>query len=593
MAIGCSFYLLEHSQSFDLRFKLRGPQPLMSDMLVIDIQLHEWERTVSRGRTYLRQLREFTTLDDSFFWNERVWENLLSKLLRAEPKSIGVSFFFPPGLLSPSASLDWKTFRDPRITWLGRTDAEGRSLYPFAALADGSNVGVLGVRLDEDRVVRKYQPSIGEANIAESLITQPTTLRSTDSYILNYRLPAEKIPRISLSEVLDEDFDLTRLKNKILIVGTSEIESHLLRTPLGDMNRAEVIATQVDNIINQRFIQTLPVTFVVLILLIHLVLCIWLMSSYPQSIAFVFLAWVATGWTAFSIWVFDTYSLWLPVLAPVAQISVTYVVFLGYQLTKKENEAWRLEQEKKYISEIEQLKNNFVSLFSHDLKTPIAKIQAICDRLLSQQLPPDIHQGLQSLRQESSELHRYIQSILKMSRVESKNFKINREVVDINEMIENVEKQLHPLIQQKSLKFELELEPIFSIEVDSLLLQEVILNLIENAVKYTPAGGQVRVRSQEIENEVVFSVEDSGPGISKDDQERIFEKFYRSPEQELSTKGTGLGLYLVKYFIELHGGRVFLESAPGEGTRIGFRLPTDEESVQVRPLSNSPIEVKQ
>src|SRR5690606_10376599 len=177
-----------------------------------------------------------------------------------------------------------------------------------------------------------------------------------------------------------------------------------------------------------------------------------------------------------------------------------YVVFLGYQLTLKENEAWRLEQEKKFFSEIEQLKNNFVSLISHDLKTPIAKIQAICDRLLAQPASADVHEGLERLRQESSVLHRYIQSILKMSRVESRDFKLNKEAADINEMIETVVSQLTPLIQQKHIHLELNLEPIFSIELDSLLIQEVILNLIENAVKYTPEKGSIEVSSREIEN---------------------------------------------------------------------------------------------
>lgn len=540
----------------------------------------------------MRPLREFTNLDDSFFWHERIWQTLLQKLLKADPQSIGVTFFFPSSGLTTSGGIDWRVFRHPKVFWLGRLDSEGRLIAPFAQTLDGSNVGLLGVRFDDDRVVRKYSLNPGEPNLAQRLIEPeaPSTFASPTK-TLNYTLSDEKIPRLTLSEVLSPSFDLSRLQGKVILIGTSEIETHLLRTPLGDMNRAEMIALQVDNLLGDKFIRTPPPSLIIAILALVLVVSIWLMSAYPQSIAFVFMFWLATGWTAFSFWIFDTYNVWLPILAPVAQVVVAYVIFLGYQLTVKENEAWRLEQEKKYLSEIEQLKNNFMSLISHDLKTPIAKIQAICDRLLAQSPPTEIVESLQSLRQESAELHRYIQSILKMSRVESRNFEIHKEASDINEMIETVVEQLRPLAQQKNLRLELDLEPIFSIEVDHLLIQEVILNLVENAIKYTPEGGLVSIRSQEIESEVVFSVEDSGPGIPLRDQTKIFEKFYRSPEQEHTTKGTGLGLYLVKYFVELHGGKVFLESREGKGTRIGFRLPTEEESAQLKPNTTLSQEV--
>jgi signal transduction histidine kinase len=92
-------------------------------------------------------------------------------------------------------------------------------------------------------------------------------------------------------------------------------------------------------------------------------------------------------------------------------------------------------------------------------------------------------------------------------------------------------------------------------------------------VKYTPNDGEIQVQTNEVDDKVIFSVKDNGPGISKQDQEHIFEKFYRGRAQLSQIKGTGLGLFLVKYFIELHGGEVFLESELNKGTRVGFTLP--------------------
>jgi two-component system, OmpR family, phosphate regulon sensor histidine kinase PhoR len=193
--------------------------------------------------------------------------------------------------------------------------------------------------------------------------------------------------------------------------------------------------------------------------------------------------------------------------------------------------------------------------------------------LLASQLEPIVKEGLSALRGESQELNRYIQSILQLSRLESTQVRLQREATDINALVEKVCHQLAPIIRDKNQKLDKELEPMFSIEVDGVLIQEVILNLIENASKYTPEKGEIRLHTQEVDDKVIFSVHDNGPGISREDQERIFEKFYRGQAHQTQTKGTGLGLFLVKYFVELHGGNVFLESQSGAGTTVGFTLP--------------------
>ncbi len=243
---------------------------------------------------------------------------------------------------------------------------------------------------------------------------------------------------------------------------------------------------------------------------------------------------------------------------------------------KKKN--FRLQQEQKYLHELEQLKNNFVSLISHDLKTPIAKIQAIVDRLMTQHQDDDLNQDLRSLRLYGDELNRYIQSILKLLRVESRDFKIHTEVGDINEVIEEALNSLRPLAREKNISIHTSLEPMFSLEFDTTLIKEVVINLVENAIKYSPGGGQIEVVSHESEDYVHVLVKDTGEGIKPEDMEKVWGKFTRGSDQDLKTKGTGLGLYLVKYFIELHGGKVIMESSLGQGTTVSFTLPLDTEN---------------
>jgi K+-sensing histidine kinase KdpD len=260
-------------------------------------------------------------------------------------------------------------------------------------------------------------------------------------------------------------------------------------------------------------------------------------------------------------------------------LTATWIIFIGYQATKIEKQNFRLQQEQQYLHELEQLKNNFVSLISHDLKTPIAKIQAIVDRLLVNQQQVEIHPDLRVLRLYSDELNKYIQSILKLLRVESRDFRLNIEVADINDVILEALNLLKPLAQEKNISVNTRLEPIFSLEFDTMIMKDVIINLIENAIKYTPTGGSIEIKSFEDTDNVNVCIKDTGDGIKPEDMDRVWGKFTRGSDQDLKTKGTGLGLYLVKYFIEMHGGKVKMESAVGKGTIVSFSLPLDSEVI--------------
>ena len=297
------------------------------------------------------------------------------------------------------------------------------------------------------------------------------------------------------------------------------------------------------------------------------------MNRYPQTVGLSLLVWLGTLITCLSIWIFDSYYFWIPIAAPLIQIFSTYVIFLGYQANKIERKNWQLKQEQKNHDELETLKNNFVSLISHDLKTPIAKIQAILNRLNNDPQTKPFSTDLATLKESSDELNRYIQSILKLLRVESRDFKLNIEVGDINDVVQAAIKQLSPLAKERKITITKELEPMFSIEGDFTLLQEVMVNLIENGIKYTPENGTVHISSKELDNEILIEVTDTGEGIASSELNSIWGKFVRGKDQDLKTKGSGLGLYLVKFFIELHGGKIGIESELNKGTRVYFKLP--------------------
>jgi signal transduction histidine kinase len=118
---------------------------------------------------------------------------------------------------------------------------------------------------------------------------------------------------------------------------------------------------------------------------------------------------------------------------------------------------------------------------------------------------------------------------------------------------------------------------LFSIEGDQKLIQEVIINLIENAIKYSLADTEVVIKTEETKNQVIVSIQDQGFGISPEDLPKVKEKFFRSPRVISQSQGTGLGLYLANYFVELHKGTLKIESQLGQGTKVTFSLPIESK----------------
>lgn len=583
--IGISFCYFEATTSFDWRFRLRAEQPHSDKIVLVYLDQDDWSEWHGQGQNLLRSLKEFSSLTDSFYWNPTMWRRLLNSILEQNPTAVGVTFFFSPELSTRSDSTFTKQLFDHRVIWAAHLDNEGRPVLPVFATSYGYNTALIDLRVDDDQVLRRFSSpltpiahmglKLAEAQVGSSL--QELNMFLGESKPINFRGPPGIFAAYPARDILMGRINPKELADKIVIIGSRSAEGHRYQTPIGNMNRAEVLAHVTDNVVNSRWIEKLPMRSCGIYLLLILIVAVAILVIYPQSVAFICLVWIGTLLTALSLWFFDAFYYWVPLLSPLLELMAAYIIFVSYQLTLKESQTWRLEREKVFLNELDQLKNNFVSLISHDLKTPIAKMQAICDRLLAETQNPTNSEGLLALRKESQELHRYIQSILQISRLESSQLKIHREATDLNALVENVCDQLGPIIRDKKQRLGKELEPMFSIEIDSVLIQEVILNLIENASKYTPEGGEIVIHTQEVDDKVIFSVRDNGPGISKEDQERIFEKFYRGQAHQTLTKGTGLGLFLVKYFIELHGGQVFLESQSGQGTRVGFYLPVQAE----------------
>lgn len=573
-AIGCLALSADEVNSYDRRFNLRGDQAMRADIAVVTLFPSDFVRAFGIRSSSFAQASEITDITDSFFWDRRTWRRMLQRILQDNPRSIGVTLWFGDNIGNIQLSDEERqVLQDPRVIWSTSINNLERMMTPAFSVADLSNIGSSDLRRDEDGIVRRLFPNRMEVPHFIERLTQKTLPSSSNALVVNFRGGSRLVTHYTLGDLMNDELPQGSFKGKIVIIGADTGNSPRFLTPLGPMNRADLTAQLVDNQLENRWIQRPPFNVLALGMLGLTIFAVFLITTYPQSVVLLFFLWIATLAAALSAWVFDNFSIWLPAFSPFVLLASTWLVFIGYRATSIERLNAQLQQERRSLHELEQLKNNFVSLISHDLKTPIAKIQAVVDRLITQNPASVIEPDLKNLRDFSDELNRYIQSILKVLRVESRDIKLNREVADINEIINEALRQLAPLASEKKIEIQTQLEPMFSSEFDVTLIKEVVINLIENAIKYTPDNGKISIRSNEIDDEVRVEISDTGQGIPAEDIEHVWRKFERGRGQDLKTKGSGLGLYLVKYFIELHEGRVYLQSQVDKGTTVSFTLP--------------------
>ena len=572
------FLKFDEIGNYDIRFKLRGAQNVSQDVVLITLKASDFSKMYDLRTSSIIKATELADLSDSFYWDRSLWTGLLKDILSQKPQKIGVTLYFGNNVGNIHFTPEEEAiYHDSRVVWASNSSEPEKLSLPMASKNNKSNIAHIETLKDDDGIVRRLISTTDTLpNFAERLLDSNQIGITDGLSVINYK-GKKLFTEMTLSDVTSGQLPQDFFKDKIIIIGAEQSTNSQVQTPIGLMSRQEFWGSVVENFLSDSFIRKLSSSWYAVFLLVLNLIAVWVITTYPLSIALFFMIWIGTLTSAFSAWTFDSFFIWIPIVSPLSMFIFVWVLFIGYQAQRIEQAHTRLQQQQNYLAELEQLKNNFVSLISHDLKTPIAKIQGVLDRLLAQgPLTQHLQADLYNLKEYSDELNRYIQSILKVLRVESRDFKILKETADINGIIENVVERLSPLAQSKKISLQSHLEPMFLIEIDVTLMTEVVLNIVENAIKYTPPNGLVKIKSYETDQEVCVEISDSGEGISADDQEIIWNKFTRGKSQDYKTKGSGLGLYLVKYFVELHGGQISVQSKMGQGTQFTVKLPIEQ-----------------
>lgn len=228
------------------------------------------------------------------------------------------------------------------------------------------------------------------------------------------------------------------------------------------------------------------------------------------------------------------------------------------------------------LAALDQRRSELLAMVSHDLHTPLTAIKGSLEVILRENVGIELGRELLGIALKNADrLFRLVSDILDLTRIESGRFKDRREPCDLVGSLLAAVDRIRPQAEERKVQLETHAPAgVASVSVDGVRMEQVFANLLDNALKFTPAGGRIEAIVEEQPGELLMAVRDSGVGIAAEHLERIFDRFYRVPRPPgMEVDGTGLGLSICKAVIEDHGGRIWAESVPGQGTTFYLTIP--------------------
>jgi signal transduction histidine kinase len=242
--------------------------------------------------------------------------------------------------------------------------------------------------------------------------------------------------------------------------------------------------------------------------------------------------------------------------------------------------------------QLANIREDFTNMVVHEIRAPLSSIKASSDLLIEKKdmlSEEEKEQMLSIVSKQSRVLLEEVGSILDAAKIEANRFTLHKEEGDLREAITEASSALLPIAVKKQISIDLKLENnLPKLNFDKIRITQVFNNLLSNSLKFTPEGGNITISSGLRKGYILSSVSDTGSGIPKDEQSHLFSKFYqvRKTPQGIATKGTGIGLYIVKGIVEAHGGTIWVDSEENKGTKISFSLPCEKTEAKEEKEEN-------
>ena len=248
--------------------------------------------------------------------------------------------------------------------------------------------------------------------------------------------------------------------------------------------------------------------------------------------------------------------------------AVAYLVAIGIERARALEEASRAEAAR----QSEVLKSALLDALAHDFKTPLTSIKAAVTSLLGQPRPDPERELMTIIDEEADRLNRLVAEVLEMVRIEAGKLHLDKRAQDVGEIIGATLAELKPVLEDRLVDVRLQ-DALPAADADFDFVQQVLKQLLDNAMKYSPPGSPLTISARAGDGRLVLSVADRGSGIDEEEQIRIFDKFFRAREHRFRVPGTGMGLAIAKGIVEAHGGKIGVTSEPGQGSVFSFSLP--------------------
>ncbi len=540
---------IDNLNDFDFRFQMRGDRSPAKDIVIIELTPSDLRHFNTTEVQDLMLLNSSSDINDNYYWNPHLWSSLLVELLKQQPKTIVITLDLVKQALTDSMNVG--LLSNPKVTWVYSSDLDPLGLEKKRLL------DVLNIQFEKDGVVRRVLSPV----------------RGEPARYINFQGAESRFFKVTYNQLINNEWPLEFFKDKIIVIGGFTNSDYEYITPMGSYGRSALVAQLIENKYHSQWIKSWSfwpqslVIFVLICLIYFSTLFLPRNLSITVTIAALFIVLIV------NIYLFDIHHFWFPMATTSLCVFLGWLIGYTVLVSNIEKKNFQLEQQNETRTQLELMKTNFISLISHDLKNPLAKIQSVVARNLATSAEGAIAQDLVSIQKYSEELDHYIRSILNIARVESQNIKLNIVPSDLNQLIEASIIALRPLASDKNIKIETELAPLFLIEIDPILIKEALINIIENAIKYSANNTLIIVRTSETNEHIITEVIDQGIGISEVELQKVGQKFFRSEMVPENIKGSGLGFFLVKYFIELHAGSVNVESTLNKGTTVRIKLP--------------------
>ena len=402
-------------------------------------------------------------------------------------------------------------------------------------------------------------------------------------------------PRYSFVDLVEGKIPPGTLRDKIILVGVFHRDNPsdytLVSAPGGGTAIPKILvqANILDSILNGHGIRETPHAVVALLSFLLSILVILASSRIRPSRLILLTLTLIAGTFAGSLILLQPLpwigNIWLPLGAPYLSMAMSFYLMIPVRLYMENRKRFELEKQNRALLQVEEMKTNFLQLVTHDLKTPVAKIQGLTEQLkrsLGNRLESRDIETMNHLFSANDELNHFISSLLELTQIDSQGIRVNLQSRDLNQLLEQVVLKHRFGAQAKQIEIRLDFEPLFPIRIDATLISKVLSNLLDNAIKYSPDRTTVTLTTRESGDHVEITIEDQGIGIPEGEIGNLFSRFYRvNNDTTRSVKGTGLGLYLSRYFIEAHRGELSVDSRPGAGTRFRIRLPMELTQAEV------------